>query len=211
MELGGFGFTFNGETIDATTYGTTYIPEFVSVLERHARPTTRRVLEWGSGLTTQILAAFATRRWTCDLLVTLDEFKPYQDAVLAGMTQPPFLHAAVMEQIGPRNSQSDQELTYSTYPLRFGGTFDLIVIDGRRRMECALIAAHLSHPDTVVIIHDYRRTRYQPILSMFIPIEDGPQFRMLLPRPEVLAALRPGIESVNAYLSCLATNGLAGI
>lgn len=207
MDLDRFGFTFNGQRIDARTYGDDYIPAFVSVLERFAPARTERVLEWGSGLTTQILVEFAERRWQSRRVVTLDEFAPYQEAVLAGRPRPAFLDAAIMDQIGRRDGQHDRGFTYSTYPLKFGEAFDLIFIDGRRRMECALIAAHLCHPDTVVVLHDWRRTRYQPILSLFRPLEDGPQFRVLAPRKQVLTALAPGIgEARRAIAACEAGN-----
>ena len=34
-------------------------------------------------------------------------------------------------------------------------------------MECAFIAATLCHVKTLVILHDYRRARYQSILALF--------------------------------------------
>ncbi len=59
-------------------------------------------------------------------------------------------------------------------------------------MECAFIASLLCHDKTVVVVHDYRRLRYQPIFALFDRIEDGREFRVLRPRPSVLAAMAQG-------------------
>jgi hypothetical protein len=63
-------------------------------------------------------------------------------------------------------------------------------------MECAFIAALLCRNTSIVTIHDYRRTRYQPVLALFDLIEDGPQFRVLRPRASVLAATAEGLRQM---------------
>jgi hypothetical protein len=40
----------------------------------------------------------------------------------------------------------------------------------------------MSHHETIVALHDYRRTRYQPVTALFDIVEDGPQFRVLRPK-----------------------------
>jgi hypothetical protein len=95
-----------------------------------------------------------------------------------------------LDRVGPTRSNSDQELNYSTFPLSLKKTFDIILIDGRRRMECAFIAATLCHEKTLVILHDYRRARYQPVLALFDVVEDGAQFRVLRIKSTALQALK---------------------
>ena len=47
-------------------------------------------------------------------------------------------------------------------------TFDLIFVDGRWRVACALQAWLLSHADTVVLVHDWdRQNVYKPTLRYF--------------------------------------------
>jgi hypothetical protein len=75
-------------------------------------------------------------------------------------------------------------------PARLRPPFDFIFIDGRRRLECALVASLLCHPDTVVVLHDYRRSRYQPVKVIYDIVEDGPQFRVMRLRKDLHAAER---------------------
>ena len=181
------GFTFRGKRIDAASYGRDYIAEFETIFERlEMRPKT--ILEWGSGLSSLILLE-KSKDWESCLFVSIDNDKAYQDAVFADRALPPFFQMVCLDLTGPCRNQRDPELNYSTYPLSLGTSFDLIYIDGRRRLECGYVAALLSHADTRVVMHDYRRARYQPILALFEVVEDGPQFRILRLRREFLAGL----------------------
>jgi hypothetical protein len=67
-------------------------------------------------------------------------------------------------------------------------------------MECAFVASVLSHAATAVVIHDYRRARYQPVLALFDVVEDGEEFRVLRVRPSVLSAMSEGIAHVEASM-----------
>jgi len=86
-------------------------------------------------------------------------------------------------------------------PISFGGKFDFIFIDGRRRMECAFVAALLASEDAVIVIHDYRRNRYQTILSLFDVVEDGPQFRVLRVKSEIKNSFSKSLADVQAKVS----------
>jgi len=182
-----FGFVFQGKAVDARKFKPVYISEFRRVLETYAASGVRSILEWGSGLTTQMLAEHASSLAEFELLLTIDSNAPYQEAVFAARERPAFLQMAALDLVGPQSLAP--ELPYSTYPLGLGRKFDLIFIDGRRRMECAFIATLLCHDKTVIVVHDYRRLRYQPILALFDLVEDGREFRVLRPRPSVLAAM----------------------
>jgi hypothetical protein len=43
----------------------------------------------------------------------------------------------------------------------------------------------LCHPDTIVVLHDYRRRRYQPVKALYEILEDGSQFRVMRLLPNV--------------------------
>ena len=182
-----FGFTFNGKPVTPAKFKPLYVSEFKRVLDTYAVAGVARVLEWGSGLTTQILASHASRLPGFELLLTIDSNPPYQEAIFAERERPAFLREMALDLAGPQSLAP--ELAYSTYPLKLGCKFDLIFIDGRRRMECAFIAALICHEKTAIVVHDYRRLRYQPILALFDLVEDGPEFRVLKPRPSVAKAL----------------------
>lgn len=200
-----YGFNLSSRRIDPDAYGADYLSELARILDSHVTLPVRRILEWGSGITTQLLADYA-ERWSSELLLSLDENSAYQKAIFADRELPRCVRLKAVDLQGPGRSQRDPELNYATYPLSLGVQFDLIYIDGRRRMECALIAAILSHSGTTVIIHDYRRSRYQPILALFQIIDDGPQFRVLRIRPDIQRAMEPGIEAISGYMRCLITN-----
>lgn len=184
-----YGFEFNGQHIGSDAFGADYIAEFCRALDAFAPKSVEAVLEWGSGLTTQVLADYGERKWRTRLLLTIDENQDYQDAIFRTRPKPGFVRSKVLNQTGPCFNQTDPELNYSTYPLVLGRTFDLIFIDGRRRMECAFMALLLARPETIVILHDYRRTRYQPIIAFYRVLEDGAQFRVLQPLPDVMRAM----------------------
>ena len=186
-----FGFMFQGKAVDARKFKPVYISEFRRVLETYAATGVRSILEWGSGLTTQMLAQHASQLPDFEILLTIDSNAPYQESVFAVRERPAFLQTVALDLTGPQSLAP--ELPYSTYPLGLGRKFDLIFIDGRRRMECAFVAALLCHDKTVIVVHDYRRLRYQPLLALFDRIEDGREFRVLRPRPSVLAAMAQSV------------------
>jgi hypothetical protein len=140
-------------------------------------------------LTTQALAHYGVETWKSEIVLSIDDNAEYQRAIFRDRVPPACLSLKTLDLKGPSESQSDRGYNYSTYPIALGKKFDLIFIDGRRRMECAFIAALVSTPASVVILHDYRRERYQPIMSLFESIEDGPQFRVMRPRQAILDAL----------------------
>jgi len=177
-------FEFRGKLINEKTYGSAYLKELDKILS-DLDPPPSKILEWGSGLSTLLLIKKA-KKWSSNFLLSIDDNTEYQKSVFSGMEHPDFLKFIALDQIGPCKNQSDTGLNYSSYPLSFGETFDLIYIDGRRRIECAYNAALLSHSGTIILLHDYRRSRYQSVLGLFDVIADGPQFRVMRLRPELV-------------------------
>lgn len=202
MSAESYSFEFRGQTMSETVYGADYVPELKRLLETYGGPKTRAVLEWGSGVSSLIIAEYGDR-WNSELFLTLDGDANYQNAVFAGRTMGPFVTVKALHEIGPGNGQIDPELTYSTYPLFLRDTFDLIFIDGRRRVECAYHAALLCHPGSIVIVHDYRRSRYQSMYGLFEAVEEGSQFLVLRIREGVHRELQPGRERVRGFMRAL--------
>lgn len=196
-------FSFKGQRIHAGSYGADYLPNFRRAVERHAPPGTRAMLEWGSGLTSLVLLEYGAR-WGVELFLTLDNNAEWQRAVFAGRETPPWLRAACLDPQGPSQSQSDPGLHYSAFPLGFGRRFDLVFIDGRRRVECGLTAALLCHEGTRVLLHDWRRARYTALLGLFEVVEEDAQFRVLRLRPELAAGMAEGFSRVRAALAAAA-------
>jgi hypothetical protein len=188
-----FDFIYKGKTFCDATHAPGYVAEFRETVRTSVPRPPRAVLEWGSG-TSSLALLKQCRIWNCELFVTIDQSSEYQQAVFANRSLPPFMRIVTKELIGPQ-AQAAVTMNYSSYPLTLGRQFDLIYIDGRRRVECAYTAMLLSHEQTIVILHDYRRLRYQSMLRMYDVVSDGPQFRVMRPRPAVLKALAVRPES----------------
>lgn len=167
-----------GQPRSSESWGLDYLPEFWRILHQYVKPTTGVFLEWGAGNTT--LAIIQWRR-----SLGIDRFYSIEhDATYLAELVPQFppwsgFRPLCADLIGPKLSDRDAELNYSTLPLTLEPQFDFIFIDGRRRLECAFVASLLCHPATIVALHDYRRTRYQPMKALFDVVEDGPQFRVM--------------------------------
>jgi hypothetical protein len=200
-----YAFDFAGREYTEGEFGPDYVPEFTRMIDAYLPRPPRSIREWGTGITSLVLLERAAQ-WNTDLFLTIDTNAEYQQAVFGERPVPALLDARCLDTIGPRATQSDPEYTYSSLPLSLGRKFDLIIVDGRRRVECAYIAALVSHEDTLVLLHDYRRARYQSILAVYDVVEDGNQFRALRVRRELLIALASGSERVAAVLPAMAAD-----
>lgn len=183
-----FAFSFGGKVTGGDYYGPGYLDELRKVATR-ALVDGGWVLEWGSGVSTLMLADMIAPRDDCKL-VTIDDNESYLQAVLDAMPDKRNVMAVSSDLSGASRNQADQGLGYSTVPfaLAHPAPWKLIAIDGRRRMECAFMALLLATEDTTIILHDYRRLRYQPILGLCDIISDQPQYRVMRPNAAVLTA-----------------------
>ena len=164
--------------LSSERYGEDYLSEFRRIILAYVRPTTRQYLEWGAGNTSLAIAQMRDEL-NVDRLISIDDNAEYLDAVRRQLSAWSGFEAHCMDLRGPKASDRDPEPNYATLPLTWDRAFDFIYIDGRRRLECALVAAIISRPHTIVVLHDYRRARYQPVKALFEVIEDGPQFRVM--------------------------------
>ena len=118
-------------------------------------------------------------------IVSIDHEPAYFGNLMNTLPRNPDFTAYLVDLMGPKLSNRDPEPNYSSLPAELGIKFDIFYIDGRRRMECALTAARLCQPDSLVILHDYRRGRYQSIDLLFNTLEQGAQFRVMQLRKEL--------------------------
>ena len=171
-------FEFEGKIINESFFGSGYFFEFTQILNQGSQRKIKKILEWGSGLTTLLMAKFGCQI-NADLFLSIDDNKNYQNAIFFNKVKPHFLHFVAQDLVGTKLSQQDVGLNYSHFPLSISDTFDFIFIDGRRRVECAFVASLLCHQETIVVLHDYKRERYQSILKLFNIVKDGRQFRTM--------------------------------
>jgi hypothetical protein len=111
----------------------------------------KRVLEWGAGGSTLYWPAmFPEIEWVAV------EHNPAYAQALQGKTPPNvrLLHLAYPEY---------HELTAA----ELGGKFDLVIVDGRKRVRCLDMARDLLEPGGAAILHDAGRERYAPARAYY--------------------------------------------
>ena len=174
-----------GSIRSSETFGADYLSEIRRIIA-YAPAKARTVLEWGMGNSTQF---FIEQRETLGLaaLFSIDNVPDYFAALRQTLPQWDGFHPYCIDLVGAKASDRDPELNFATFPLSIDARFDIIFIDGRRRMECALTAAQLCGADTIVMLHDYRRARYQGVHFLFDIVEDGTQFKVMKLKPSLLA------------------------
>lgn len=179
-----YAFTFEGKQF--LEPDPRRLDELWSIAEASGRPDSLRVLEWGSGLSTLLLAEAVNHR-AGGQLTTIDNAGAYQQAVLAAVPDAQRARVqAITAELRGSYYPADKAWNYATCPLGLVGTWDLIVIDGRRRVECALVAAMVSGSETRVALHDFQRVRYTPIQKLYDVLGDGLHYRVMRAKPAFL-------------------------
>lgn len=188
-----------GSELKSTQYGSDYSSEFRRILREYVPSSAKNYLEWGAGYTTKMVIEHIGER-DVDMFVTIDNNSSYLRDVVKDLTSP-YLHPVPISVDGPCRSDRDKGYNYSSYPLSLNRKFDFIFIDGRRRVECAFVSSLVCHDDTVVVMHDYRRERYQSVRALYDVIEDGVQFRVMKRRKNISDHMNLSHELVSAILS----------
>ena len=160
---------------------------------------TRAYLEWGTGNTTLAIIQWRDTL-AIDRFFSIDDNPSYLAELVPRFPQWSRFYPICAHLAGPTVNDRDRGLNYSTLPLSLESQFDFIFIDARRRLECAFVASLLCHPDTVVVLHDYRRRRYGPMKAIYDVLEDGSQFRVMRLRHGISIAEGRSIYPVDQAL-----------
>lgn len=137
------------------------------------------VLEWGSGSSTIEIGQFAAV--TVSIEHDNEWFKKVaewcKDWILHGRLQlvlaeakPPY------DDIKDGDGSYEQFKNYIEWPLYRHNLYDLILVDGRARVECCKIAAQCLNPGGIILLHDLdkkdpKRSGYFDILKDFALIK----------------------------------------
>jgi predicted O-methyltransferase YrrM len=117
-----------------------------------------RVMEWGPGLSTELILRHAPHAH----LVSVEHQDSYHSAAVELVQRMGAADRAQVLLLPCSNRKS----TYATVAYEHG-PFDLVFVDGRRRVECALVALSCLRPGGVVILHDACRVEYTRVLSFY--------------------------------------------
>lgn len=113
-----------------------------------------RVLEWGSGGSTLYWPKLYSKiDW-----VSLEHNKQYADEVRQKMPS----NVTLIHESYPKYYQAHKEL----------GTFDLIIVDGRHRVECLSAAREMLAEGGIVLLHDAGRERYHKAKEFYKNLEE---------------------------------------
>lgn len=109
------------------------------------------VFEFGSGNSTFFYAKYA------GIVVSVEHDKKWYDKIVSAK---------------PENSEMIfSELTrggdYANMPVKLGEKFDIIIVDGRDRVNCCMRAIDALSPNGVVVLDDSEREKYKPALEFF--------------------------------------------
>jgi GT2 family glycosyltransferase len=166
-----------GESAIAGVLGDSTIEELMSLLHRHAGAG-RRLLEWGAGENTAIMAHLA-HRLGAELLLSIDHRAEYLRTIVNRLPRYPFLHPRFIDAAEVSETGADFELAYVAYPSLLRVRFDIILIAGRWRTECALQAQELLEPGGIVVFQVSKRGGEGLVQQLFNVIEESDRFLVL--------------------------------
>jgi GT2 family glycosyltransferase len=151
--------------------------ELLLLLDRHA-VSARRLLEWGAGDNTAIMTGFAHRRGA-ELLLSIDHRSEHLRAVVEQLPPYTFLHPRFIDAEELSETAGDIDIPYVAYPSMLGISFDVILIAGRWRVECAMLARQLLEPGGIILFQDWKSRRYEPIRELFEVLVESNEFLVL--------------------------------
>jgi len=132
-----------------------------------------RVLEWGSGGSTlffsQFVKSWDTVEHNVDWIPKMKEYTKELSNV--------HFHTAKHSWDGLSNNGDGSYKDFEEYvnlPQDFtSGPYDVVIVDGRARVDCALstLRNHLLSPNGVVLIHDWERSMYKEVLDAFETVQ----------------------------------------
>jgi predicted O-methyltransferase YrrM len=138
----------------------------------------RRVLEWGSGQSTQFML---DRAPTLERLVTIEHDREAYEKSANSFTDPRVsIHHVAPDQGPPAGKRTDAKViawnqkaefdasllkSYAEKPSALSeGPFDLVMVDGRARRFCIPLGYSLLRPGGVLVVHDAQRVEYREVL-----------------------------------------------
>lgn len=139
-----YSFQHQGHTISP-------VSGFMDELKSLIPDSARNFLEWGAGCSTLLFQDLAKER--NGSVLTMEDDPNFLTSVSRSLDYSGS-HIVLQDLMGPRTSQKDAGTNYATYPVSTNKKFDFIMIDGRRRVECAIAALSVLHQNTTIILHD---------------------------------------------------------
>lgn len=126
-----------------------------------------RVLEYGSGESTIEISKIVKK------IVSIEHQKVWYDKVKSISPSNCDLILQIPDEVydeGGLDGTYEQFKSYINSPVGMD-TFDIILIDGRARVECAKVCSKFSNENTIIFVHDFFREEYQEIKNFLDIVE----------------------------------------
>lgn len=137
------------------------------------------ILEWGAGRSTIHFSNFMKQKGINFQWIAIENHIPWHQDVLSmiesnSLTESTscLLKSGTHEERKPLQEKMDMT-DYVNHPSSLGKEFDLVIVDGRRRLECLEAASSLLSPTGVTVLHDAERPDYH---GAFVRYADGGEF-----------------------------------
>jgi len=117
------------------------------------------MLEWGAGGSTVLFSPFVKQYFS------IEHVKDWFFAVRNSLIKHNVGHNVVLTWVEVLNNDF-KEYVRRVEDLKIQ-KFDIVLIDGRRRVHCAVEALAYINEDSYVILHDAEREKYQSILKYY--------------------------------------------
>jgi len=129
---------------------------------------TLHVCEWGcGGSTVYFTSQLAERNLTNWSWTAIDHDAEWSNCIREIVN--PNVRVVLFDKQGidPRAERDLDMEDYITFPRSEKRTYDLVIVDGRRRRRCIMEARELLSPIGICMVHDAQRSYYHCAMSMF--------------------------------------------
>eukprot|EP00002_Diphylleia_rotans_P034187 TRINITY_DN7327_c0_g3_i1.p1 TRINITY_DN7327_c0_g3~~TRINITY_DN7327_c0_g3_i1.p1 ORF type:complete len:248 (-),score=42.99 TRINITY_DN7327_c0_g3_i1:139-882(-) len=145
-------------------------PREIRVIKEHMAPD-KTMLEWGSGRSTFYFSKFVKEYYSIES--DMDWCRVVEGRIrAANLTDK--IHIKCASKSTKNKHSSKKPSRYSEYKDYINAVdwwnvkkFDLVLVDGRARPQCALKIVPFLHKDSVVFIHDWSRSHYHAVLDAY--------------------------------------------
>jgi hypothetical protein len=144
---------------------------------------TDKVLEYGSGYSTKLISDL------CEYVLSIEHQENWYNKIKKDL--PDNVEIILKTPIGFYIEGShcgtyDQFRDYIEIPLKYDIIFDVVLIDGRARIECAKFIKNVCDENSIIFIHDYNSRsedhhRYKDVLNyldLIESVEDMAKFKI---------------------------------
>jgi predicted O-methyltransferase YrrM len=124
------------------------------------------VLEWGASGSTVYFPAMMDKKGIGYSWLSLEHNAKWHRRMQKALQHNPNVKLKLFEVDRKTAAPQDYD-DYVSYPVFLNRYFDFILVDGRERARCLMLASNLLNPGGIVFLHDAERERYHHAFDFF--------------------------------------------